>query len=50
MLVTLVMGWVVDALVGSPAALRRQFEQELQAYLERRGFASPPGKPAATSS
>jgi hypothetical protein len=49
MLVQFLLGWMVEAVFGSPAALGRKFERELDAYLVRRGFDAAPGERRATT-
>ena len=50
MLLDMLLGLVAEALLGSPAALGRQFERELKDYLERGEFGGLQDgrKPAST--
>jgi hypothetical protein len=50
MLLDMLLALVTEALLGSPAALGRQFELELKDYLERGDFGGPQDgrKPAST--
>jgi hypothetical protein len=50
MLLDMLLGLVAEALLGSPAALGRQFERELKDYLERGDCGRPQDvlKPVST--
>ena len=49
MVLEMLFGLVAEALLGSPAALGRQFERELRDYMERGDFSSPQEAPKPVS-